>query len=212
MNIFSELKRRLSYRTFSGSKKYWISRYANGGNSGAGSDGRLQEFKAKYINTFIKNHNINSVLDMGSGDGSFAKRVTAPNYYGYDISPDAIARCNELINQGVIHSNYEFGHEPPISDLALSLDVIYHLTEDDTYEAYLDKLFLNSRKYVIIYGYEHIDKKLWPHVKPREFTRDIQHRFMDWELVGMHHPPYAWDNKNKAHTTKSRFFIYKYDN
>jgi len=41
---------------------YWENRYKNNGNSGAGSYGRLAEFKAEIINKFIADKNINSVI------------------------------------------------------------------------------------------------------------------------------------------------------
>lgn len=37
-------------------------------------------------------------------------------------------------------------------DLALSLDVIYHLIEDEIFEKYMKDVFRASTKYVIIYS------------------------------------------------------------
>jgi len=67
MKILKEIKRLLSYLKFNGSTDYWIKRYANGGNSGVGSNSRLQDYKADYINDFIKKNSITTVLDMGDG-------------------------------------------------------------------------------------------------------------------------------------------------
>lgn len=209
MGLLKEIKRRLSHFTFKGSTQYWVDRYANGGNSGAGSNGRLQDYKAKFINEFIQHQGITSVLDMGVGDGSFAKMVMVDKYHGYDISNDVIRKCNDMSTMGIINNRYTFGVSPIFANLVLSLDVIYHLTEDEVYYDYLQDLFQYSTKYVIIYGYEHNDGKTWAHVKPRFFTLDIQKAFPEWELVAMHHPPYTWDENDKANTTKSRFYIYK---
>ena len=38
------------------------------------------------------------------------------------------------------------------ADLALSLDVIYHLTEDTVFEAYMRHLFAAGSRFVIIYA------------------------------------------------------------
>ena len=39
---------------FPGSASYWELRYRNGGTSGAGSYGRLAEFKAEVLNEFVR--------------------------------------------------------------------------------------------------------------------------------------------------------------
>ena len=49
---------------------YWENRYKNNGNSGAGSYGRLAEFKADVINNFIAENKITSVIEFGCGDGN----------------------------------------------------------------------------------------------------------------------------------------------
>ena len=50
------------------SREYWENRYKNGGNSGAGSYNNLAAFKAKVINNFVTEKNINTVLELGSGE------------------------------------------------------------------------------------------------------------------------------------------------
>lgn len=39
-----------------------------------------------------------------------------------------------------------------MADLSLSLDVIYHLVEDEVFETYINTLFKSARRYVIIYS------------------------------------------------------------
>ena len=209
MKILKEIKRLLSYLKFNGSTDYWIKRYANGGNSGVGSNSRLQDYKADYINDFIKKNSITTVLDMGVGDGEFTRRIDVLDYRGIDVSTHAIQHCKNLQDKGFINPNYTFGKLPIKKELGLSLDVMYHLIENEVYWDYLHDLFENSSKYVIIYAYEHNDGKTWAHVKPRWFTEDIQHVFPNWELVGLHYPLYRWDKNNPDYTTKSRFYIYK---
>lgn len=58
---------RLPFRT---SGDYWEQRYRQAGNSGAGSYGRLAEFKAEVLNEFVARHSIGSVVEFGSGDGN----------------------------------------------------------------------------------------------------------------------------------------------
>ena len=57
-------------RRFRGSAQYWETRYRTGGDSGAGSYGRLAKFKAESINGFVRENGIHSVIEWGCGDGS----------------------------------------------------------------------------------------------------------------------------------------------
>ena len=51
---------------FTTSSDYWEQRYKTGGNSGAGSYNRLAEFKANFLNRFVIEHEIRSVIEFGS--------------------------------------------------------------------------------------------------------------------------------------------------
>src|SRR5680860_621290 len=79
-------------RNFS-SGSYWEKRYKRGGNSGAGSYGRLAQFKADIINKFVKDQSIKTVLEMGSGDGNQLELFNLPHYIGFDISKTSIVHC-----------------------------------------------------------------------------------------------------------------------
>jgi hypothetical protein len=65
---------------FPGSGKYWDNRYKKCGNSGAGSYGKLAEFKADILNKFISKNNIQSVIEFGCGDGN---QLLLANYQCY---------------------------------------------------------------------------------------------------------------------------------
>jgi hypothetical protein len=83
---------------FKNSSKYWDRRYKTGGNSGAGSYGRLAKFKANFLNEFVDEHHIQSVIEYGSGDGAQLKLVRYPSYTGVDISPIAVEKCRTLFS------------------------------------------------------------------------------------------------------------------
>ena len=55
---------------FTTSEAYWISRYKQGGNSGAGSYNNLAEFKGEIINDFVATHHTKTVIEFGCGDGN----------------------------------------------------------------------------------------------------------------------------------------------
>ena len=75
------------------SSAYWEQRYRMGGNSGAGSSDRLAEFKANFLNRFVEEHNIASVIEYGCGDGAQLKLARYPVYTGVDVSVTAVERC-----------------------------------------------------------------------------------------------------------------------
>src|ERR1700760_1333334 len=81
---------------FKTSSDYWERRYVRGGNSGVGSYGRLANFKAEFLNDFVEQHRINSVIEYGCGDGSQLKLASYPSYIGIDVSPRAVEICRAL--------------------------------------------------------------------------------------------------------------------
>jgi len=174
---------------FPGSKKYWEKRYREGGTSGAGSYGKLAEFKAEIINAFVKNNSINSVIEFGCGDGNQLNLFDFPSYIGLDISPTAIKLCKELFKNDKTKSFFLYDPECFVdnnglfrADLALSLDVIYHLVEDDIFELYMKHLFSSSNKFVIIYS-DDIDTPQKYHEKHRQFTKWVEMNLPEWKLI-----------------------------
>ncbi len=77
-----------------GSAQYWRDRYRTGGNSGAGSYGRLASFKAEIINAFVREHNITSVIEFGCGDGLNSLLADYPTYLGFDVADESIDYAN----------------------------------------------------------------------------------------------------------------------
>jgi hypothetical protein len=175
----------------SGSQKYWELNYARGGRSGSGSYGRLAEFKAEVINSFVTKNNIASVIEFGCGDGNQLSLAHYPSYIGFDVSKTAVKICEKrfradktkkfiLINPNHFPVEYS-GFK---ADLCLSLDVIYHLTEDKIYLDYMKQLFLSSRKFVIIYSTD-FDSPCNARgcIKNRHFTEYIRSYMPEWELI-----------------------------
>ena len=81
---------------FAGSKSYWESRYASGGDSGVGSYSRFAEFKAEVLNSFVAEHALQSVIEFGCGDGNQLGLAKYPKYLGLDVSDTAVAQCRKL--------------------------------------------------------------------------------------------------------------------
>ncbi len=137
---------------------YWKKRYAGGGNSGSGSYGGLAEFKANSLNSFISGNDISSIIEYGSGDGNQLGMINISKYLGLDVSPDAIAKTSEMYKNDQTKAFQLY--EPDSfkvsdfmrADLAISMDVILHLTEDDRYEKYLTNLFDSAIRFVGIFN------------------------------------------------------------
>ncbi|MBL9047138.1 MAG: class I SAM-dependent methyltransferase [Tabrizicola sp.] len=173
------------------SAAYWKKRYQQGRNSGAGSYGRLAEYKADFINRLVIAEDIRSVIEFGSGDGNQAAMFTFPNYTGIDVSPDAVAACRE-----------KFADRPDWSfdladasiqekrDLAMSLDVIYHLIEDEVFDGYMRRLFDSASRFVLIYASDHDAGPDIAHVRHRHFSDWIAKNRADWILIDAPKHPY----------------------
>lgn len=195
--------------TFPGSKRYWEQRYTWGGTSGPGSQGRLAEFKAEIINSFVKNNKINSVIDFGCGDGNQLSLFNFRQYIGLDVSEKAIRLCRERFKNdkskrfSLYDPEHFNNHSLFKADLALSLDVIYHLVEDHPFELYMRHLFSAAKKYVIIYSPDTENPIfILPHCKSRQFSKWIEINLPEWKLIKK--------IKNRyPNESDSDFFIYK---
>jgi cyclopropane fatty-acyl-phospholipid synthase-like methyltransferase len=188
-------------REFPGSRAYWEKRYADGGNSGAGSYNRFANFKAEIINNFVKNNNIQTVIEFGCGDGNQLSLARYPKYTGFDVSKTAVKLCknrfkSDITKDFLLLNEYTNAYR---AELVLSLDVIYHLVEDKIFEEHIYLLFQTSTRFVIIYAYD-FDGKQENHERPRKFTKYIEEKVKGWNIL--EHIP------NKYPSTRTDFYIY----
>ena len=112
--------------------------------------------------------------------------INCHKYRGNDISETIIQNCkkqfeNDLTKEFLILSDYE----PKIFDLAISLDVIFHLDEDENFENHMKLLFESSNKFVLIYSsnFEKLNLFLKPHIRHRKFTDWMNENVPDWKLI-----------------------------
>lgn len=199
------------------SREYWEKRYTSGGNSGAGSYGRLAVFKAEIINRFVKLHGIRSVLDLGCGDGNQVALFEIPRYTGLDVSPFIVDMCRKRFAADPAKSFFLYDlsrDDTRISsdpaDLTISLDVIYHLTEDAVFERYMQDLFDWSGKYVIIYSSDtgSQDPDQAEHVFHRKFSDWIVGNRPEWTQVEKIRNRYPWQGDGEEESM-SDFYIYR---
>lgn len=188
MGLLSELywKIKSQFISFHNSRNYWETRYASGGDSGKGSSSKLAKFKAEIINQFIETHQVESVIEFGCGDGQQLTLLRLPRYYGYDVSPTAINMCKtRFCNYPNMFFRLIQEYNGETADLALSLDVIYHLVEEEVYQNYMNLLFKAATRYVVIYSSNFEDKSLrfGHHIRHRKFTEWVDANAPEWMLI-----------------------------
>jgi hypothetical protein len=192
---------------FPGSSAYWEERYAAGGTSGAGSYGQLALYKAGVVNQFTVENQVSSVIEFGCGDGNQLSYAKYPQYTGLDVARTAVANCIRMFKEDRSKSFFlydpECFHDPAglfKARLALSLDVVFHLVEDDVFEKYMSDLFAAASEYVIIYS-SNFDSPRSFHIKHRRFDQWVALNMPEWVLLR------AIPNELAAETF-SEFYIY----
>lgn len=161
-------------------------RGTGGGNSGKGSYGKYAAFKAGVINDFVLRNRINTVIEYGCGDGNQLRLVHYPAYTGFDISDKAVALCQAIFAKDATKKFSLMGdYKRETAELTMSLDVIFHLIEDDVFVDYMDRLFDSSERFVMIYS---SDTDVNPahlagHVRHRNFSRWVGETRPEWTLM-----------------------------
>ncbi|PWL37268.1 hypothetical protein DKG77_16695 [Flagellimonas aquimarina] len=196
---------------FETSKQYWEDRYKVGGNSGAGSYNRLAKFKAEIINSFVTEKNIETVVEFGCGDGNQLKFFRLKSYTAYDVSNTIIEKCRETFKNDTSTSFFHVSeYQGQTFDLSLSLDVIYHLIEDETFFQYMNNLFNASSNYVIVYSSNTTEnEETAVHVKHRKFTDWVEQNKPDFKLIKHVPNKFPFDKRNPKTTSFADFYIFK---
>jgi SAM-dependent methyltransferase len=198
---------------FQGSASYWEQRYHQGGTSGAGSYGLLAQFKAETLNDFVARMGIQTVIEFGCGDGE-QLTLARPRYVGIDVAESSIATCRRLFSSDKTKSFYLASQIPPdlaLFDLALSLDVIYHLVENMVYNDYMRSLFGHAGRFVAIYS----SYKVQPtdphaqHVRHRRFTDWIEAHTPQWRQIGYLPNKYPYDQTRPTETSFADFYFFE---
>ncbi|MBP2364685.1 class I SAM-dependent methyltransferase [Pseudonocardia parietis] len=189
----NELRRRLR---FPGTEAYWDRRYEAGGTSGAGSYGPQAEWKASIVNGWVDALGVRSVVDLGCGDGNQLSLAHYPRYLGLDLSAEAVRMC--IRRYGDDPTKSFLAYDPSstsdaagwlCADLALSMEVLFHLVDDGMFEDYLARLFDSAERYVVICSSDTSDIPQGPHERHRPFTPWISANRSDWVLEQRADPP-----------------------
>ena len=196
--------------SFSSSGSYWETRYKKGGNSGAGSYDRLAHFKAEVLNDFVRRNGVRSVVELGCGDGSQIALADYPEYVGVDVSPTALDLCRaRFADDGNKQFVLDVDQLGRTFDLSLSLDVIYHLIEDNVFEDYMAALFDLSHTWVIIYSSNSDEPVPEPHIRHRRFVDWVRQNRSAWVLLEKIENRFPYDSRNPDFTSFADFYIYQ---
>jgi SAM-dependent methyltransferase len=178
----SSIRQRLG---FNGSTAFWEQRYARGGTSGEGSYGDLAAGKARFLNAFVRNNAVQTVIELGCGDGNQLSLSAYPQYVGLDVSKTAIKLCKSRFADDPSKSFFLYDSSCFVdraglftADLALSLDVIYHLVEDPA-----------AKRCVVIYATNDAISGGAPHVRHRRFSAWVEANRPEWELKNVSRGP-----------------------
>lgn len=165
------------------------------------------------LNDIVAERNVQSVIELGCGDGAQLGLSRYPIYLGVDISSAAVAACQKRFagdNTKCFITLDEFRTAPRTGDLALSLDVIYHLVEDNVFDSHLRDLFGAATHFVAIYSSNSnkiVDPA--PHVRHREFTSWIEQNQPNWQLAKIYRNPYPYRWWNRQDSSHCDLFLYE---
>jgi 2-polyprenyl-3-methyl-5-hydroxy-6-metoxy-1,4-benzoquinol methylase len=211
LNPLRRIYHKFKSKRFTDSQTYWKNRYVEGGNSGWGSYNRLAEFKAEVINDFVRKNQVKGMIEFGCGDGNQCRLFEVNRYIGIDISSAAINANKQKFKNDRTKEFHLDGSEKNLDlsdvDVVLSLDVIYHLVEDEIFNAYMKKLFQYARRYVIIYSSDFDDKQT-AHVRNRKFSNWIERNAPEWKQVAHIPNKYPYVPNAPENTSWADFYIY----
>lgn len=107
-----------------------------GGGSGAGSNPEAVGPYMQFLQAFLQNNNIQSIVDIGCGDWRFSQFINWGNrdYLGVDVVPSVIAANQQRFarpNVKFVCANPAGDFEAPRGDLLLLKDVLQHLSNEN---------------------------------------------------------------------------------
>lgn len=164
--------------------QYWEERYRAGRGSGPSGAKSVVRAKADFINRLYARFDIKSQIDFGCDDGRLMKLLDVQRFVGVDVSDTLLSG---LRTQFAGDDRFKFLHlrqldEASPCDLATSLDVVHHLVDDESYAAYIKRLFKFSTKVVCIYSSDEDAGRTAKHVRFRNFTSYVKTNHPEWRL------------------------------
>lgn len=185
------------------------------GQGSPGGQGRLADFKAEIINDFVEKHNVKSAAELGCGEGDLLSLCRFGQYVGFDISMEAVTRCRQRHAGDPSKAFLPYDPPrwksaiPPAAEMALSLEVIFHLMDDNIYETYLHHFFqLPTRFAVILSNDTDVQARPANGLRFHRFSSWVASRRPDWRLVGYLPSRFPFDPARPNDTSVSDFYFF----
>jgi SAM-dependent methyltransferase len=109
-----------------------------GAGSGEGSLPVNNQGYIAFLEAFIKEKSVKSVVDLGCGDWQFSKNIKWGNakYQGYDIVSSVVLKNNELYSADNITFSLYSGDffDLPRTDLLIAKDVLQHWSNETIFQ------------------------------------------------------------------------------
>lgn len=118
-------------------KALWGTNAEGKGWSGGGSSAELSKPYREYLEAFFQEHDIQSIVDVGSGDWESTKMFdfSQIDYIGFDVVKEVIDRNQEQFGAGnikFVHANF-LEIDLPEADLLICKHVCQHITNQDVF-------------------------------------------------------------------------------
>jgi len=131
----------------------WGTDPAGKGISGSGSTLEITRDYRAYLERFIKEHRVQSVVDAGCGDWNFSRTIDwgGASYLGVDIASDVIDAVRRQHENGTIRFRVgDITEELPAADLLISKDVLQHLSNELVHKFIRNNLKKGRYKWAIL--------------------------------------------------------------
>jgi len=132
-------------------ERHWSSGQSTPFDSGSGSASMYAALYCELVNSFIKERQVHTVVDLGCGDFRIGSEIAAcgVNYVGIDIVPDLVSHLrNQFEDQRVNFECLDATVDSlPVGDLVLVRQVLQHLTNRQI-QSVLERL--GQYKYAIV--------------------------------------------------------------
>jgi SAM-dependent methyltransferase len=108
------------------------------GGAGTGSTASVTEAYRKFLQQFLADYNIQTVVDAGCGDWEFSKLIDwdGVQYTGIDVVPSVVKSNRKIYQKRNIHfiEGDAIHMNLPVADLLICKDVLQHLTNEDIFQ------------------------------------------------------------------------------
>lgn len=167
--------------------------------------------------TIVSHQHSHTTINQNSGDGTQLSLSRYPQYTGLDVSKFAVHRLQQRFaddwkKRFILYNGTRAGLTGQTgkllqADLSFSLEVIFHITDANIYQNYMELLFDTSQRFVVIMSNDapeiencvsgkcYSDRghlRFWP---VRNWVKE--HRSEEWRFIGSlqhKYPEKAWSD------------------